>query len=275
MKSAASVFGMLFVLANCLSMGQHHASADLVLPPGWIDYTGASSIAPTGTDRWHVPIGFDFSFYGPGNLVTSDAYVQSNGYLGVGPEMVNNIPIWEAGNWPYGSYEQNFSRMISPLGAPYNYLWPREGEIYYQTVGTLGQQVFAATWDVYLDQPKTQHAIFQAQLHEATGRIQFSYAQIPDELTGACVGLNYGAALEHTSFYYDGEANFDGGGTQPANQYGPPGNLTGWSIYYDCDEDACQFEVSQAQTPEPSTIVQLLTGLGGGWIARRRQKRTA
>lgn len=265
--------GVLALVLACTSLSQRHAAADTLPPaPGWIDYTGAAYITPTGTDRWHVPIGFDFAFYGASNLVTSDAYAQSHGYLGLGPEPVNNVDLRQPENWPYSSWQELRSRIVSPLGSFYNYNWPFEGRIYYETVGEEGQRIFAVTWDTYLDAGKTQQVVFQSQLHEASGRIQFSYAQIPDELIGARVGINYGDGVEYTGFWYEGWSNYDGGGTQNANQYGPQGNLAGWSIYYDWNPDSGTYDVSQQNIPEPSTMAMLLTGLGVSWLARRRQK---
>jgi hypothetical protein len=238
------------------------------VPPGWYaDYLNGNVIAPsTNLDRIGVAIGFAFPFYG--NDYTN-ASVQYSGYVGLGDSLVNNVNFTATpDNWPYYTWAEQSSRIAAALAYPYNYNWPRDkARIYYETVGEEGQHRFVVTYDVYLDADETKNVLFQVQLHEETGRIQFSYYRIHEELTGARIGINYGNGVEHTGFWYDGDENYDGDGAYNANMQGPQGSLDGLTLYFDYDPSIGSY----VATPEPATLSLLAFG-GLALLPRRNFK---
>ena len=256
---------LLVVLLVGVLLTNSPAGADIVAP-GWVDYTGAEYANTWSNSQVTRSLPFDFSFYG-GAWVTNEVILQSNGYLGFGPYL-NNLDDPPA--WPYATWQEQRSRIAAPLWHDFNPSASSNSRIYYQTVGSGNERRFVVTWDAYADAAETERNIFQAQLHEATGQIQYSYHTISG-VDGARVGVNYGDGVEYTGFWYDGAQNYDGGGLHNANQQGPTGSLEGWSIYYDFNPATGSYEATSQYIPEPGTMALLLVGIGAGAALKRRR----
>lgn len=240
-----------------------------MVAPGWVDYTdGSWSTWTSSTNNQPadpIQLGFTFDFYG-GAYSTTEVRIQSNGYLGFGPNLLNaNDP----GAWPRSSgFWEGSARIAAPMWYDFQPNWSNPGTLYYGTIGSGNDQRFVVTWDTHT--ALAERNIFQLQLHEATGRIQYSYHTL-EGVEGARVGVNLGDGVEYTGFIYDGGQNYDGGGVGNANQYGPTGSLEGWSIYYDFDSETGSYEATSQYIPEPGTMALLLVGLGAGAALKRRR----
>lgn len=240
------------------------------IPPGWVDYTGGvwsywESSLNNGTS---AQIPFTFDFYGEEHTTTR-IFFQSNGYLGPGPNLFNSDDPTE--DWPFSSGGWEGSRrMIAPLWHDFQPSWFYPGYVYYGTVGEGSQRRFVATWDTHT--AINQRNIFQAQLHEGTNNISFHYYLLTGPEAGSRVGINMGDGVEYTGFWYDGAENFDGDGTQNANQRGPAGSLEGTTITYSFDADTGSYVATHTAVPAPGALIMTLIGLGGGVAAIRRRR---
>ncbi len=236
------------------------AHAD-IHPPGWVDYTGASSVSVWGNSQQAVTLPFNFDFYGSS---TSQATLQSNGYLGLTSSLQNydSAPSWPDDSWG--------SEVVAAMWHDFN---PASSSnlIYHQTVGSTGNRRFAATWDTWADSEGTQRNIFQIQLHEADGDISYHYYALDGPEDGSRVGINRGDGSDYTGFWYDGGANYDGSGIHNANQDGPDGSLEGWRITYTYDADSESYHADAEHVPEPGTMALMLVGIAGVITARRQR----
>lgn len=147
------------------------------LPCDDISATGTAT-GLTDDSNQVVPIGFSFPFYG---VNYTDANIQSNGLVRFGDNMYHSftnscLPTATA---PSTNNLYVFWDDLNPGAA---------GEVYYQTLGPVGNRRFVVQWDTaHYGGDVVDLIRLQAMFDEATGNISVCY---PDTLSVANIGNN-------------------------------------------------------------------------------------
>lgn len=135
-------------------------------PDEWISDIGPG-LNQYDDDCDQVALGFDFDFFG---TTWSSVWVNSNGNLTF--DGCHSAWDWTQFDVNNPSYYAS-DAIAAPLYLDFN-PWSG-GDVHANTVGAPGEQIFVATWYFVPEYPSTGSNVFQAQLHEATGAVVFSY----------------------------------------------------------------------------------------------------
>ncbi len=233
------------LLTFCLAGG---ASASPLL---WeSDYGTWSDLSDRDDDTEAYNLGFDFTFYGANY---NSVYINSNGAL----QFDDNDDDYEVGN----DIEDSYGRVIAPFWAD---LYPgEEGDIYYNTLGTIGDRRFVVTWDDVIDYDEEFNNTFQVILFE-NGSIQFGYESLLGSDDGGgddVIGVSQGDGTNYNYFIAD---DGDSGGIYP----------NGGNLFYNWNSTSLNYDMSDTHAhpvPEPSTVFLLGAGVAGLLFRNRRK----
>ncbi|CAN2040814.1 PEP-CTERM protein-sorting domain-containing protein [Candidatus Magnetomoraceae bacterium gMMP-15] len=220
------------------------------------NYGNLSDLSDEDDDSEKYNLGFDFTFYG---ATFNSVWVNSNGVL----QFEDDDYDYEVGD----EIEDDFGRVIAPFWAD---LYPsEEGEIYYNTLGTTGNQRFVVTWDDVLDYAEEFKNTFQVVLYES-GLIQFGYDNLLGSDDGAgenVIGVSQGDGT-HFNYFIAADGSISG--------IYPNGN----NLFYNWNPTSLNYDMSETYpvsepVPEPATMLLFGTGLAGllGTRLIRRKKK--
>ena len=133
----------------------------------WIDISGTGEwlgISTCDDCFQEVPIGFEFNFYGENR---GGVLVTTNGIL-----TFDETNAWQYSNEPIPSPNAPHA-IIAPF---WDDLDPGEwGDIYYQTMGPVGDRILVVQWDGIAHYPGFDDYTFQVILEEGSNNIRFQY----------------------------------------------------------------------------------------------------
>ncbi len=246
-KRKASTILSAGLLAFCLVGG---ASASPLL---WeSDYGTWSDLSEEDDETESYSLGFDFTFYGASY---SSVYVNSNGVL----QFDDDDDEYEVGD----DIEGDYGRVVAPFWADLN---PDEGgDIYYNTLGTVGNRRFVVTWDDVMDYEEEFDNTFQVILFE-NGSIQFGYESLlgsGDDDGEDVIGVSQGDGTNYNYFIAD---DGDNNGIYP----------NGGNLFYNWNSTSLNYDVSDTHAhpvPTPGALFLLGGGLVGLLFRSRRVMR--
>jgi len=219
------------------------------------DITSTGTKVLTGADDATVSANIGFSFDGLGSAV----WISSNGLLGFGA--ANNSPA----NTDFDS--ASIGSVIAPLWDDWQFFVPGTEGVYYETFGQAASQEFVVEWSNAGDQNFISRGLvtFEAVLQEGTGAIRFSYGDVntgDSNANGASATVGF-TGIDGATLLY----SFDDSVIE---------SNTSLLMQPDSTEVAIPqvpfVEVSDLQaTPEPSSLILLISGIGMCGAIRRRK----
>ncbi len=236
------------ILATSL-LALSFAGGVVAAPLQWESNYGTwSDLSDEDDETEQYNLGFDFTFYG---ATYSSVWVNSNGAL----QFDDNDDDYEVGD----QIEDDYGRVIAPFWAD---LDPDEGgDIYYNTLGTLGDRRFVVTWDDVIDYEEEFNNTFQVILYE-TGLIQFGYQSLlgsGDNDDEDVIGVSRGDGINYNYFT---AADGDDNGIYP----------NGENLFYTWNAGAQNYDASNTHSvPEPGMIFLLGAGFAGLLVRNRRK----